>query len=182
MNNIFFKSIKTIKNSLSKTEFLRGGTFQSYSGEYFCDCSSLISSILKIENKELFSSMSKGKDNLKSNEYFDYAKSREIYTRYIHEIKVGDILCWKKDNVPKSGDSGHMAIVMSAPTVESKNFFKVRVFDSSKTPHSSDSRTQTGVGEGDLFLQTDDDSCIIGVRWSLELSKVKRTEVIAIRF
>lgn len=182
MNDVFLKSIQIIKNTMSETGFLRGGLFDSYCGKYLCDCSSLVSSILKIENKELFLKISKGRDNLKSFEYFDFAKREGSYVRSIYDVRPGDILCWKKDHIPKSGDSGHMAIVISTPVMESQNLFRVRVFDSSKTPHSSDSRMNGGVGEGDLFVQINEDSTIIGVKWSLELSKVKRTDILSIRF
>ncbi|PIK16277.1 hypothetical protein [Halobacteriovorax sp. JY17] len=181
MNEVFLKSIQKIQESLKSTGFLRGRTFENYKGNYFCDCSSLFTSILKIENAELFERISRGDETLKSSDYFSYAREHNLFVDEISKLKLGDILCWKKDHIPKSGDSGHMALVISFPAREEDHLYKVRVFDATKTPHSNDSREEDGVGEGDLYLQTDAIGKIIGVRWSDQIQKIKRTPIIAIR-
>ena len=181
MNQVFLKSIQKIQETLQSTGFLRRGRFESYSGSYLCDCSSLFSSILEIENISLYEEIARGNETLKSSDYFIYAKERNFYTDKISELNLGDILCWKKDHIPKTGDSGHMALVISLPKKFEGSLYKVRVFDSTKVPHSNDSRDESGVGEGDLYLQSDENGKIIGVRWSDKVQKVKRTPIIAIR-
>ena len=181
MNQVFLKSIQKIQETLQSTGFLRRGKFESYSGNYFCDCSSLFSSILQIEDISLYKEIARGNETLKSSDYFIYARQRNLYTDKISELTPGDILCWKKDHIPKSGDSGHMGLVISLPRKTDGNLYKVRVFDSTKVPHSNDSRVESGVGEGDLYLQCDESEKIIGVRWSEEFQKIKRTPIIAIR-
>lgn len=182
MNNLFLNTVCKIKDSLVKTSFLRGGQFSNYNGDYHCDCSSLISSILKIERPQFFQSISHGKSNLKSSDFFNFAKESLNYTRNIEEILPGSLICWRKDQVPKSGDSGHIAIILDSPIKDKLNFYKLRVFDSTKTPHSNDSRAHQGVGEGDLYLQCNGRGEILGLKWSDDLSKVKRTEIISFSF
>ncbi len=90
------------------------------------------------------------------------------------EIKPGDIIMWKKDIIPRSGDSGHVAIIHSV----SLPF--VRVIDCVKEAHFNDSRKLTGsaVGEGDIKIILDESKCVAkGFVWSDSRKKTKFTKI-----
>ncbi|ATH08470.1 hypothetical protein BIY24_11070 [Halobacteriovorax marinus] len=173
-------SIFKIKTSLKTTSFKRGGLFYSYSGDYHCDCASFFSSLLSIERPKLYKDIVGEAKYFKSYEFYDYVRNHFEFKSHYSKLEVGDILCWRKDSVPKSGDTGHMAIVIDLEMSTKKSLRRVRVFDCTKTPHACDTREQSGVGEGDIFLQVNSNDEIQGVRWSDKIDKIKRTQIIAI--
>jgi hypothetical protein len=165
------------------TRFARDEHFKSLSGDYFCDCSSYINSILIILDTSFYDSLKGNLRRLKASDYFDLATKSEYINSHcsIDKLIAGEVLVWKKQNIPKSGDTGHMAIVMSPPVKEREGLWRVEVSDCSKMLHDNDSRELSGVGKGEMFLITSDKK-IIGYIWSSKRSKNKLCDVLCISF
>jgi hypothetical protein len=75
------------------------------------------------------------------------------------DIKPGDVLAWRKDVIKEGESSGHTAMVASKPVVEKDGRVRIRVIDSTRGPHSNDTRTEKnlGVGSGDMYFTADRD-------------------------
>lgn len=181
--SIISKIAHQILNNITETSFLRGGEFTQLNGLYHCDCSSYINSILKILDFSLYRNLCSDRSRLKAIDYFNLSSSNALisYHQKISNIRVGDILVWSKKNVPKTGDTGHMAIVLTLPILERKGVWRIQVSDSSKMIHDNDSRTSSGVGKGEMFLLEKNDE-IIGYIWSTKRAKNKLCELRAITF
>ncbi|EQC48430.1 hypothetical protein M899_1871 [Bacteriovorax sp. BSW11_IV] len=135
-----------------------------------CNCASFISFAL---NSTTF---------FRANEFYNALAQKKLGNPIsnFNELGPGDILCWKKDIVPKNGDSGHMAIIYKIENDPNSALQKVWVLDSSKLPHDQDKRTE-GPGLGLMRIEIDDDKKMIGLQWSSERKKIKRTALLAIR-
>jgi hypothetical protein len=84
------------------------------------------------------------------------------------DLKPGDVCLWLK---PSTLDTGHMWIIAGEPKVNPKrpDEVMVRIFDSTGTVHSDDSRTgsagKTGLGTGILGFMTDSNGNPVGLYW-----------------
>jgi hypothetical protein len=84
------------------------------------------------------------------------------------DLQPGDICLWLK---PNTLDTGHMWIIAGKPRVNPKRADEVlvRIFDSTGTVHSSDSRTgsayKTGLGSGILGFMVDNAGSPTGLYW-----------------
>lgn len=107
-------------------------------------------------------------------ELFDELEDRPFVKHRLSELAVGDIILWRKNVVPSTGDSGHIAIIR-----EILPDGWIKVFDYTKQPHSNESCTRPGLGEGEMKLIIDGDE-ILGFIWSQEIKKTKMTKVLGI--
>ena len=84
------------------------------------------------------------------------------------DAERGDVLVWiKPDHVP-GDNTGHVMLIAEKPVPESPRQFRVRVFDSTLHGHADDGRTKagrSGIGQGTLWLEVDDQMRPIGYRW-----------------
>jgi len=84
------------------------------------------------------------------------------------DLHPGDICLWLK---PSTLDTGHMWIIAGEPEINPKRTDEVlvRIFDSTGTSHSSDSRTgsayKTGLGSGILGFMVDGNGDPVGLYW-----------------
>jgi len=84
------------------------------------------------------------------------------------DLKPGDVCLWLK---PSTLDTGHMWIIAGEPKVNPgrTNEVLVRIFDSTGTSHSNDSRTgssdKTGLGSGILGMMVDGEGHPAGLYW-----------------
>jgi len=92
------------------------------------------------------------------------------WTKVAHpaDLKPGDVCLWLK---PTTLDTGHMWIIAGEPKVNPKRTDEVlvRIFDSTGTVHTNDSRTgsafRTGLGSGILGYMVDTEDNPIGLYW-----------------
>jgi hypothetical protein len=188
-DNIFTEILatcKTILESIKSTSFKRGGEFSALDGQYHCDCSSYINSILSIIDKNLYLKLLGQRSRLKAIDYFELAKSNDSLIKHhsdIQKLQAGEVLVWKKENPPKSGDTGHMLVVLKKPEKIDEGRWKILVSDCTKISHDRDSREDTskGVGRGEMILLTEN-SKINGYIWSTSIPKNKITEVLCMSF
>jgi len=78
-------------------------------------------------------------------------------------------MAWRKDHVPKSGDSGHVLLVSGEPERAQENVYRLEVMDAT--------RVQDGLARREICLHTNASGRVIGVQLHLTDTKVKRTPV-----
>ncbi len=94
---------------------------------------------------------------------------QEIGSNKITQLKPGHLLAWRKQILPKSGDTGHIVLITAEPTLVGNNHFRVEIVDATQK--------QQGLSRRFLELFTDEDSVIIGVRLHSEETKIKRAPI-----
>lgn len=140
-----------------------------------CDCSGLINIILSIILNKSPSQKYRACD------YFDLIEHQKIGVAIysFDQLLPGDLLIWKKEKVPRSGDSGHISIIEKIES-STQTLREVSIIDSTKTPHFYDQR-KCGPGQGTIKLEVNSEEAMIGVQWSQEKKKIKRTRIIGAR-
>lgn len=100
------------------------------------------------------------------------------------DAEQGDIVAWLEPPEKASANTGHVMIVMDAPTASStrRDEVLIPVADSTSTPHgATDARTAsgtTGLGRGVIGLIVDDAGAPIAYRWvGGESAKAFATEI-----
>ena len=182
----FLQKIDELLLSLVKTSFKRGALFEDLNGHYECDCSGLISSLLLLCSKNYYAQIKGNRESLKAVDYFALTEEETIPIKWhqrIDQLSSGQCLVWKKQKIPKSGDSGHIAVALDSPVEIKEGLWAIKVLDSSKLPHDQDSRQDgaNGIGVGIMYLLVRD-SIIEGYIWSSEIKKNKRVEIRCISF
>lgn len=133
-----------------------------------CDCSGLIN--LLFEHASL--PLPYGLARPKAVHYFNVLQ--ELGSDKIAKLAPGHMLAWRKDQLPKSGDTGHVLIVAEAPEQLAQGSYLVSVYDATKACG--------GLSKRQIALQVNEQGQIIGVRLHLDGSiegatKVKRCAI-----
>jgi len=85
------------------------------------------------------------------------------------ELRPGDIIVWLKPDSSDANSTGHIMIVAGDPIENPKRTGEVLVpvIDSTKSIHSSDTRSpgQTGLGKGIIGIMTDSSGLPTGYYW-----------------
>ncbi len=127
----------------------------------YCDCSGFINLLAS----ELGVKYPYGVERPKAVHYFSVLQ--EIGSRHIASLSRGSLLAWRKEQLPRSGDTGHVLIVAAKPQQLDSTCYKVSVIDSTKACD--------GLSQRDIILHTDEQGLLIGVRLHDQDKKVKRT-------
>ncbi len=93
---------------------------------------------------------------------------QEIGSSSIASLTAGNVLAWRKQLPPKTGDTGHVLIVMSEPRLVADGLYRLDVVDASKVG--------LGLSRREIELQCQGQA-IIGVRFDLRSKKIKRTSI-----
>jgi hypothetical protein len=97
----------------------------------------------------------------------------------VADITGGDVVAWEKPDHPEGSDTGHVFIADGTPVLENNGQYRLRIIDSTKSPHAEDSRTedQTGIGRGVIWLQADDSGRPVSYRWKSTAGTVHREPI-----
>ena len=100
----------------------------------------------------------------------------------VDELGAGDVIAWQATEDSTTGDTGHVMIVLSAPTRNSTRpaEWLVPVADSTISPHAADSRQPrtTGLGTGTIGLMVDARDAPTAFYWRGGITKqAKHTEI-----
>lgn len=128
-----------------------------------CDCSGLISLLCD----HLFVPKPYELKQPRAVHYF--AILQEIGSSHISQVKAGNLMAWRKENVPKSGDSGHVLLVSGEPELVEENVYRLEVIDSTKV--------LSGLARREICLHTNAQGSVIGVQLHLSETKVKRCPI-----
>jgi hypothetical protein len=103
---------------------------------------------------------------------------------HVDGLRPGDVVAWQATEDSTTGDTGHVMVVMAAPTRNParESEWLVTVADSTLNPHADDSRRngQTGLGTGTIGLTTDDVGTPVAFYWQGAVSKRSKVTEIAL--
>lgn len=133
---------------------------------FSCDCAGFITLLLK----ELSLFPDSLPQNPRASDYFEYIETNGPIEN-IKEIKRHDVLCWKKQVIPKSGDSGHILMANRRPKKVTDELYNLEILEVT--------RSAQGISERIVELHTYKDGRIWGIGWDPLKKKVKKTKIIA---
>ncbi len=165
---MLLNSAVNIVSGFNETSY--SNTFDVSGETLFCNCFTFVNYVLK-QNGLLIAS--KRACDL----FFEVQKSDKFQIILnFDEIQAGDLILWKKNVVPSSGDSGHVGII------HKYRFPYLEIFDCVKEPHFNDKRGVSAIGFGDIKLIFNENSEYPkGFIWSKERKKTKFTEILFVR-
>ena len=79
------------------------------------------------------------------------------------EATPGDVLAWRKKNLKAGSSTGHVCMIAGKPEKVGDGKVRIRVIDSTRSPHENDTRPdgKAGMGAGyKTFLVDADGACI----------------------
>jgi hypothetical protein len=175
-NPVWQEAYRMFQN-MKSTEYVHPPyTDDDAAGIYKFDCLGFVDHVLMNADPAGYKAIGKGVNpSIESYaEYFNKLSTTSTntsgWTMVSHstDLKPGDICLWLKHSTL---DTGHMWIIAGEPRVNPKRTDEVlvRIFDSTGTSHSDDSRTgsafRTGLGSGILGYMVNGDSNPIGLYW-----------------
>lgn len=176
-DNPVWRSAYRMFLSINTTEYVHPPfTVDEANGTYKFDCLGFADHALMDADMAAYTEIGKGA-NPSIESYAAYFNKLSTttpdaagWTKVAHPVDLapGDICLWLK---PSTLDTGHMWIIAGSPSVNPKRTDEVlvRIFDSTGTVHSDDSRTgsadKTGLGSGVLGMMVDSDGNPIGLYW-----------------
>lgn len=102
----------------------------------------------------------------------------------VDALRPGDVVAWQATEDSTTGDTGHVMVVLEAPTPNSARAAEwlVRVADSTLSPHALDSRHSgtTGLGAGTIGLLVDERGAPTAFYWRGGVSPQAKPTQIAI--
>ncbi|HSI33124.1 MAG TPA: hypothetical protein VK986_05990, partial [Tepidisphaeraceae bacterium] len=138
-------------------------------GKFNCDCSGLVSYIVKKELPRHYAVLpvsGKGKRPRAvdfTNAFLAAPAKPEAGNPWhrverLADAKPGDVIAWKKDPQPPTGNTGHVVVIDAAPREVAAGVWAVTIIDSTTKGHENDTRKpgETGVGRGTMYFKTDD--------------------------
>ncbi len=154
--------------NVRKREFSRLRHLDLVKSEISTDCMGLV--YLLMQQQRVIPPSIKLKSRVV--DFFNYAIRNQFKTN-INQIRKYDLLLWKKESPPTSGDSGHILIVMSAPQEQDSGLYSIKILENS---HFSD-----GPILREVLLNTLGDGSIQGIQWHPKSNKVKRARIIGFK-
>lgn len=154
---------------LKATSYQHVTDIDEATGEYHCDCSGLVSYLLRKEMPAHYEAVPIVKP-------FRHPRAVEFYETFVAapaepkdgdrwqrvdrlaDARAGDVVAWRKAEIKETGTTGHVVVFDSTPRSVGERLFEVVVIDSTSKPHKDDTRTGevTGVGRGTIYLKTDE--------------------------
>lgn len=128
-----------------------------------CDCSGLINLLFD----HLAISKPYSLKHPRAVHYF--AILQEVGSSHISQVKPWNLMAWRKDNLPQSGDTGHALVIAGTPKETAKQVYQLDVIDATKA--------NDGLARRKIALHTNDSGRVIGVQLHLSESKVKRSPI-----
>lgn len=175
-NPVFLEAYRMFRNTRS-TEYVHPPyTDNDTAGIYKFDCLGFVDHVLMNATPAAYREIGNGANpSIESyaaafNKLATKSPIALLGTRVEHprDLQPGDVCLWLK---PNTLDTGHMWIIAGEPMVNPKRTDEVmvRIFDSTGTVHSSDSRTgtadKTGLGSGILGFMVDEEGNPVGLYW-----------------
>lgn len=97
----------------------------------------------------------------------------------VQDARPGDVIAWWKEEHKKGENTGHVMIIAEPPVRVQPGQWRIRILDSTATPHGSDTRPKgaTGLGSGLIWLDTDSAGRIQGYRWKSSTGTLRENPV-----
>lgn len=173
--------IEEIFSQMKSTDYSHSTKIDLNRGILQCDCSGFLDFVLREEFPEHYVSLRGVEQPTRRRplavtfyETFTAANSSgslsEASCNAWHQVsdvrktQPGDILAWRKKTIRKGSTTGHVCMIASSPTEIGTNLIQVRLIDSTRSPHTNDTRTsgKTGVGSGLRTFLIDENGAPLG--------------------
>lgn len=157
----FAAHVEKMLAEMTETKYQGLTEIDEESGSLKCDCSGLISYVLRHHFPEAYVS-TKGEEApwrkrpMSVTFYETFIAAGEDTSgdspwrrvRKMMEVRPGDILSWRKAEMVEGVSSGHTLMIAGLPKEERDDRFRVRVIDSTRKPHANDTRPAGTLGKG----------------------------------
>lgn len=139
-------------------------------GRLYCDCSGFVGYVFKQQLPQHFATLKKLPTHRRplASDFHDTfaaapaepARPTDLWQKVetLTTARPGDVLVWRKDELIKGQDTGHVMFIDQAPRKIAPDTWAIIIIDSTSKPHQDDTRQagQTGIGRGTVFVKTDD--------------------------
>ena len=193
-SHLFAKHVNEVLAGLKDTNYQSKTEVDASKGIFRCNCSGLISHILRHHFPESYLTVRGENAPWKIRplavtfyETFVAAGRKEgakpgwEKVPKIMDAKPGDIIAWRKLILKQGLNTGHICMIAGTPTLEADGRVKVRIVDSSGSRRANDTRPEgvDGVGSGDMWFAINEKGEPVGY-WLNEKANRSRTHKIAI--
>ncbi len=177
-NNVILQRVNVLLRELKSSRYSHKTEIDRATGTYNLDCSGLGRFILRetapdalqvLPREKGFSiaravAFYSGFTNTNSSEISSHWKRIERMS----DVAPGDFIAWRKVEIKKGDNSGHVLIALEKPMREADGSFRVKLVDSSAGRHSDDSRGigQSGVGTGAMWFNVDEEERPVAFLWT----------------
>ncbi len=150
------------------------------------DCSGFIDAILKKVAPTNLQAIATDHKRPLAEDYYDAIAGRNGerapgWKRIIHVrfVRAGDVLAWLKLDRKPGDNTGHVMLIAEKPVLERPGQYRVRILDSTMSPHARDNRAegQTGIGRGTIWIDVDSKDRPIGYHWKLHNGKLHKAPI-----
>ncbi len=185
----FSARLESLFTSLKHTEYQHTTEIDEADGSVKCDCSGLVGFVLRQTYPEAYVSLRGVEAPWRTRPlavtFYETFVSAEVKpdgcwkrVKKITDALPGDVLAWRKIKLEAGSTTGHVCTIADQPEPFGEGMVRVRLIDSTRSPHENDSRGEgeNGMGSGyKTFLVDDDGQCVGYLR-----GKSRVTSMIAI--
>ena len=182
----FAARIETLLESLKETEYQHLTEIDESKGSVKCDCSGLVGFILRHEFPEAYVSL-KGdeaqwrKRPVSVTYHETFMEAGETGTGPWQQVTKlmdavpGDVLAWRKKYLKAGSITGHTCMIAGKPEKLGDGKVRVRLIDSTRSPHKNDTRPdgKTGMGAGYKTFVVDNKGKCVGYLVGKRLVKAR---------
>lgn len=164
----FVSALRERVSAATDTRYQHKTDIDFASGRLHCDCSGFLGFVLKKNFPDAYSSLDGSeapwrKRPLAVTFYETFVRAGrenvEGWSRInkITDVRVGDFIAWRKDEIVRGESTGHVLMVVSQPQLVPGGRAKIRVLDSTSRIHADDTRNPDGdgAGEGTMWFEFD---------------------------
>ncbi|MEO1526029.1 MAG: BPL-N domain-containing protein [Planctomycetota bacterium] len=159
----FASSLETLLASAKQTSYQHTTSIDPAEGIVRCDCSGLVGYVLRHEFPEAYLALRGDQAPWRLRpvavtyyETFQAASSDPQAASHwcrvpdLRQVRPGDVIAWRKKVLREGSTTGHVCTIASNPMVLSSDQVRVRLIDSTRSPHEHDTRPEgtDGLGSG----------------------------------
>ncbi len=181
---------KQILLNLKSTRYSHKTKVNEKSGIYILDCSALACYILNRAAPVSLRLVPVDPDHrhARAKNFYDAFLNAQVGNTHngwqrilrLMDAEPGDLIVWRRNPKPPTGNTGHIVVVMEKPVKEKDGGMRVVVFDSSRRRHARDTRQKgdSGVGEGIMWFRVDESGAPVAIHWSNRKKRPKTCPIV----
>lgn len=170
----YFARLESLLKSLKHTQYQHTTDIDEAGGSVECDCSGLVGFVLRQTCPEAYVALRGDeaqwrKRPLSVTYYESFVAAEQNPNGWwkrvtkLQDAVPGDVLSWRKKDLKAGSTTGHTCTIASTPKMVGEGMVRVRLIDSTRSPHENDTRAkgENGMGAGDkTFLVDSEGQCV----------------------
>jgi hypothetical protein len=170
----YFARLESLFTSLKQTQYQHTTEIDEAIGSVNCDCSGLVGFVLRQTCPEAYVSLRGNeapwrKRPVSVTFYETFVLAEETAGGHWQRVSKfmdavpGDVVAWRKKDLKEGSTTGHTCTIAGKPEMIGDGLVRVRIIDSTRSPHENDTRSEgeKGMGAGDkTFLVDAEGQCI----------------------